>query len=512
LKKSTILELKDMSDSREVLSERPHRFVVLFVYILIILIVAALVWAFMGHIDYYVKAQGEVRPNESISVVRNTVTGRVLEVNLSEGQRVKRGELLFAMDVETQLNTVAILERQLDAVTLEITNMEKYRTSIILGENLFDGTSPDELDYYLRYQKYITDREVSVEQVKNANLDFTRILSEAKVSESNAKNSSKRIEAEIAGLRLLLRSVDEGENLLSEHDAKHYGSFLNYKLDMERYAALIERYQVLTDRAEALYEVGGLSQKQLESARFDLKSSLLEWDKYRNEFRFNINQNIDGLESSLLDLNASIQSANTVFNSYSERGYSEDLTVEKCKLDALAPISDTLFNLRINADGLQKDLSSIRLSISEARVTAIIEGVISLNTEISVGDYLQSGMEIASIIPGTAGDFKVILAVFDSDITDVTEGQIVFVRFNALPYNEYGELEGRITKISTDSRSDSNGQSYYLAEAELSNTVLTGRDGKHESIKVGMAVDVRVITKTVRIIHWVLDKLNFIDG
>ena len=512
MKKSTIWELREMSDSREVLSEWPHHFVAWFGYGLIALIAVALIWSFWGHIDYYVRAQGEVRPNEPVSVIRSTVTGRVLETNLSEGQQVRKGDLLFTMDVETQLNTAAILESQFDTVNQEITNLEKYRDSIIQSENLFDATEPNESDYYYRYEKYVTDRDVAIEQVKNANLDFTKLLSDAKTAESNAQNNSQLIKKEIDGLDLLLQSINQGQNLIPKSDAKQYAIFLDYQLNLDRYAALIVQQEIQRTRAEALYAVGGISEKQMESALDDLDSTIRDRERYKNEFRLGIINSIDSLDNNLNDLNSSIKSANVVIESYTDREYSEGLVTEKSKLDALTQTSDAMFNLQNNAYALQKDLGGIQLSISEARVITPIDGTVSLRTEINVGDFLQSGTEIATIIPGTNGELKVVLAVPNADIADMKEGQLVHYRLQALPFREYGELDGRITKISTDSQRDNTGQSYYMVEAELSDTILIGREGTPESIKVGMMVEVRVITKNVRIIHWVLEKLDFIDG
>ncbi|MDR0490640.1 MAG: HlyD family secretion protein [Oscillospiraceae bacterium] len=512
MKKTIVLELREMSDSREVMSERPRRFVALFCYCLIAVIAAALAWSFLGHIDYYVKAQGEVRPNESVSVIRSAVTGRVLETNLSEGQKVKKGDLLFSVDMETQLMTSFVLEKQMESVSREMANLEKYRESIIQGENLFNQDDTNEADYFYRYQKYITDQAVSLEQARNTNLDFRRLLSEAEISESSAKNNLARVRDEIAGQQLLLSSISEGKNLVPESSAKLYGSYADYCLVLERYDAIIDQQRMQAIRAEALYEVGGMALKQLEAARFDLNSTMRELEKYKNEFRLNINQSIDSLNKNQNDLGASLQSAQALLAAYDGRGYDEELIAEKSKLDALAYISDSLFNLQNNADALQKDLGAIRLSLHEANAIAPIDGTVSMNLEISSGDYLQGGTEIATIIPGANGEYKVVLAVPNADIADIKEGQLVNYRFGALPFQEYGELAGRIAKISVDSRSNNAGQSYYLVEAELTDTTLYGRDGAPEFVKVGMTAEARVITKNVRIINWVLEKLNFIDG
>jgi HlyD family secretion protein len=505
--------MEELSDSREVLAETPHRFMAWFIYLLIAIILTALVWAFVGNIDYYVKVQGEVRPGEVVSNIRNTVTGRVKESYLEEGKSVHKGDLLFAMDVDMQLETSEILERQFDTVGREIKNLEKYRTCIIEGKNLFDADKPEESDYYYRYQKYVTDRDVSAEQVKNTNLDFEKLISDAQLSSETAQNNKTRISHEIDTLHLLLQSVDSNTNLIPKEDVRQHDSFVDYQLNMKRYADLLAQQDTRRKRAEALFAVGGVSKKEKETALYEWQSTALERDTYQNKFRLNINQSLEELEKNREDLSASIKSANAVFSSYSGRGYNAALTAEKSKLDALTGISDTLFTLQNNSDSLQKDLGNIRLSIAEARVISPIDGVINLLTEISVGDYLQSGTEIATIIPGTSGELKIILAVPNADIADIHENQTVHYRFSALPYNEYGELDGAITNISTDVRTDSNsGQSYYLVEAQLPDTVLYGRNQEPASIKVGMALEARVITKNVKIIHWVLEKLNFIDG
>jgi HlyD family secretion protein len=506
------IELKDMSDSREVLSEKPRRFISYFVYFLILMILIALVWAILGRIDYYIKAGGEVRPNETVSVIRNTVTGRVLEVNLSEGQRVNKGDVLFVMDVETHINTAVILERQLETITLEMRNLEKFRESVISNENLFDIDNPDETDYYFRFQKHITDRDTALEQLRNANLDFERIFSDAIISEENALGNSRRMRDEINELNLLLRSIEQGENLIPVSNSVRHGSFIDYQINVERYTLLINTHKAQEERAEALYAVGGVSKNQLETAQNDLTAIILERDRYVNEFLININNNIENLNKNIIELESVIQSASLVMGFYSDRGFSEELIIEKSKLDALAHITDMLFNFQSNSDALQMDLDSLRLSISEASIISPIDGVVSLATEINTGDFLQGGMEIATIIPDASGELRIILAITNADIADISVGQPVHFRFPALPFRDYGEIQGHITQISVDSRNDNYGQSYFIVEAEMNNNVLYGRNGEPEYIRIGMAVEARVITRNTRIIHWVLEKLDFINN
>jgi HlyD family secretion protein len=89
--KGIIQDINELSDSRELLESKPHKFVLLFLYIFMSLLVAALVWTYFGEKDVVVKANGNVRPNEGISFIRNKVLGKVERVNYKNGQFIKKG-------------------------------------------------------------------------------------------------------------------------------------------------------------------------------------------------------------------------------------------------------------------------------------------------------------------------------------------------------------------------------------------------------------------------------------
>jgi HlyD family secretion protein len=239
--------------------------------------------------------------------------------------------------------------------------------------------------------------------------------------------------------------------------------------------------------------------------------AVLEADAYKNEVLLNADQNITGLDRTIRELNAQGRSARAAIDAYSQKGYDEELIADKSRLDALTATSETIFSLQNNLDSLYKELVQIRLSIAEASVYAPIDGTINLYSELGAGDYVQAGSEIATIVPDAEGALKIQIAVSNADIAELQTGQEVRYRFAALPYSDYGELSGSITKISSDARRDNNGGSYYLIEGELSGYSLRDRGGAEESVKVGMAVEARVITHTRKIVYWVLDKLNFID-
>jgi len=102
--KTYIQDLKDITDSREMLESKPHFFLAWFTYILIGIFVVFLIWAYYGQIDDYVKAIGTVRPGEKISTIRNIVAGKVDKVNFDQGMRVREGDVLYTIEVDGLLS------------------------------------------------------------------------------------------------------------------------------------------------------------------------------------------------------------------------------------------------------------------------------------------------------------------------------------------------------------------------------------------------------------------------
>jgi len=505
-----IFNLSEMSDSHEVLAERPNKFVLLFAYFIIVLLVIALVWAFLGEIDVYIRATGEVRPNDKISTVRSILSGKIKETYIEDGMTVQKGDTLFVIDVQYNLKTLEILERQYNTISCEIENLIRLRECVILSENQFDPSDASQIDYYYRYRKYVTDIDTAVESIENINLDIERFHEDALATRENASDNRNRVMVELSALQLLLNSIESGENLVPDRNGEHHRRYLDFEINIGRYEDLISSKSASLWRMEQLYAVGGVSLTALETAQLELDSILYERDRYVNEIQISVLQGITTLELSVSDIGATIRSADSIL-ALSGGGFSEELLRERYMLDTLTSISEALFSLQNNRDTLHIDIVGLRLILEEAQVLAPISGVVSMFGEMNAGDFIQTGMDIATILPTSKSEHRVMLFVSNADIADIEVGQKTNFRFAALPFMEYGEMPGIITRISSDTYSNDEGQSYYIVEATMDEGSLYDRNGVEAKIVVGMVCDVRVITSTKKIIHWVLEKLDFID-
>ena len=131
--------------------------------------------------------------------------------------------------------------------------------------------------------------------------------------------------------------------------------------------------------------------------------------------------------------------------------------------------------------------------------------------DLSVGNTVQSGTQIAKVIPSD-NELKTALYIPSTDISDVKVGQKVEYTVSSISSTDYGKVYGKITDVSADSFADqSNNMMYYKAEATLDSSSLSNLSGEIKELKSGMTVEAHIISGSKKIIIWFLEQLNFID-
>ena len=504
--------MKDMSDSREMLEARPHSFVTWFIYILITLILVALTWSYFGGIEEYVKATGSVRPGERISTIRNAVSGRVDRVYFVEGSRVVKGDVLYTIELNRMLLERDEKTRLVAQYELDRRNLLKYHRSILEERNLFGEQGVEEPEYFNRVQKYLNDRKLNIEQIANAEIDMEQMKEDAKLSKIMAEDKLDAAIVDLSNRETLLKSVKQDENLFALENAEYYNRYENYLFYVQRLNDVYAQYESNHARLSRLFAVGGATRAEVEDALRQLESARLEIAKYKNEYIINLQDSIKLGTLRVQELTNSLQKWLTSMDAFSERNQSAALLIEKKRIDMLVQIEDSLTENSNNLELLLGELRRLEVSLEEGVVKAPINGIVNMHMEINRGDLLQSGTEIAVIVPDTSSEYVMQLMISNKDIAGIRTGQTIKYRFLALPYREYGELDGVVRTISADARVDPlSGISYYQVEATITDTELVSHTGNVARIKVGMACDAQVITKSKKILFWLLEKINLMD-
>ncbi|KHF28980.1 Type I secretion system membrane fusion protein PrsE [Anoxybacillus sp. BCO1] len=173
----------------------------------------------------------------------------------------------------------------------------------------------------------------------------------------------------------------------------------------------------------------------------------------------------------------------------------EEISLAKFKTDKLVEINEAIKQQEKLVKDLEGKKKDIEVQLRNYRIIAPINGVVNIIKDVNEGDIIHPNDPILTVIPDRQSQYKMIIYVSNKDISKTKIGAKVSYHFAALPYREYGEVEGRIVRISTDSTvNPEDGISYYIVEATVPNESLQSYKGKKAKIKVGMQAEAFVVT------------------
>lgn len=153
--KYKIEELKDITDSREIMQSKPNGFSKYMTYIIIVLLASVIVWSILANKEITVKASGVVRPSIEVAKLSSGVNGTVTEVNISEGMTVKKGDVLLVVNGEEYEVQKKSLEESLKNRENDLEANKKLKKSILDEVNYLDSEDTIEKIYYKKYQLYL---------------------------------------------------------------------------------------------------------------------------------------------------------------------------------------------------------------------------------------------------------------------------------------------------------------------------------------------------------------------
>ena len=218
-----ILDMSEMSDSKEVYESRPHPFFVVFIYLLLTIVAVAVIWAAVFKIDIVVKGTGTVAAREDSSVITNTYAGAITQCNVTDGQVVNKGDVLYEVEAKNwdlQLNNY---NTQLDQNEDRLAMMEAYLSWLM--DNSVDLSSHTENPYY---DEYAARQKIVSLQMDLAQSEFStqKEAYDAKLASGNTMLTY--YEDEINKLNQLSVGIKTRTNTFAETDSYYYAKLNNY--------------------------------------------------------------------------------------------------------------------------------------------------------------------------------------------------------------------------------------------------------------------------------------------
>jgi len=227
--KPIIMNMREMSLSKEVYDKKPGKFFTLFIYGLFVLVATALAWAYFGKIDIVIRAQGIIRPNAQVAVVINAVQGEVQYVHFYEGMYVQQGDVLYVMDTFHLENEREMLAVQLSSLELELATFELFHDSLLAGENLINSFN---YEHSTRFDSFL----LSLGAIEHDAQHRINLLQEEAQSLAAVLARSN---TELGQLRAFENSILQERDMFGGNSAQR-SQYLRYVLEMEDFAFQIQ--------------------------------------------------------------------------------------------------------------------------------------------------------------------------------------------------------------------------------------------------------------------------------
>ena len=393
-------------------------------------------------------------------------------------------------------------------------------------------------------EKYNNQAEQGLVTASDVNAAKTRVEESKAEYEAYKKSMLNQVDEQLLKLELMEtedQSNKSGEELTASQNeiAERKTNLLKLKIAIETgkefdgsdieliewYWAYIEKerdlYLISEETESEFYELQDAYQAQetreeitidmIEEAGIAYDDSCLSVQSVRDKFISQLESKVDSLKLEIATLKSNIEDLEITLDKKQNTDLYGELTEDKMKSEAIVTVNQEIDTLENSTRTAQSKLSELKEIVDNGEVKANYNGKVTLLEEMNPGDFIQAGTKMCSIIP--EGDvLRAVLYIPESDIAKVKQGCRTEYLIDAIPYNEYGHISGRITNLTADSVSlESTSKKYYLAWAEIPSAEMKNKKGEVRRIQNGMMLEAKIICGSKKALFWILEKVNLID-
>lgn len=495
-----IEDINNLSDSRQVLESKPNKFITIFIYILVALILMFLTWAWFSEKEVVAKVSGVVRPNSQVQTISNIVQGEVKNVKMKKGEKVLKGDILFEIDSDSLEKEKERIDDQIDKINEDNSNLNKLNKSIANNTNYFSN-SGSEKEYYYKFKSYESGNTVSLAEknnIANSKNELSgekskleklskSIIEETNYNEANSAYSAQ-YESYMSSRQMIKNKIDQLNNSKNE---------LNKQLESDN-KKINEIPQDDAQQLDLIKASIDEKQQQISQIDFEIKNSNEELEKLKND-------TVAQIKGSIQEAN---QSINTLDGNLKSIDETSSINKDSNKTTILAQIEEKINLNKQSKTELEDNKKQIEESLEKCVIKSPVNGKINTLLDLQQGLVLQPGTIVANVIPNSS-NYKVDLMIPTKDIANISTDKKIKYSFEALPYREYGFLEGTVDSISPDSKSDGDtGMVFFEGEGSLNSNVLYSNKGEKSYIKPGMLCEAKIVTRSEKMLYYILEQIG----
>ncbi len=395
-----------------------------------------------GDISVSISGSGTIE-SASAKNIASEVSAKVKSVNVSVGDKVSKGDVLFELDSSD-------LETQIRNKQRSVTNLSKTVSSYKEDVN--------NLNVHATQAGYVSNLKYSKGDTVNKNSVLFEITD----------SSTYKVEVKVYYNEKNPVSIGDSVKLMFSETFTYIDGVVTNVSDIKEQSTLGGQLQTV----EIEVENPGYTLEGVEVSNISIKT-------------------VQGLTVTSATTGTFVANEPKSFKSPSSG------TIKEMYINNGSYISDNQLIIVLENDDLYDDLSDAKLSLSDAltelndiksdssfyTITSPIDGIVT-SVNISEGDYVRSESTIAKVVNNYDIEFEI--DVDELDILDLEVGQKAKVTIDAIEETAVTPLEGTVSEIALEGTTMSSVTSYPVTIS------LTGND----DIKMGMNCSAEIIVES----------------
>lgn len=430
----------------EILYAEPSRMIAATIMLMLLIVVSALLWSFIGRADVIVSAPGILGPEDEVRRVYAPINGELVDIYVTEGAPVSEGDLLARLNARDAIQVAAnAVEAELALKEAEQEHKDFPARRELMQRHAESLQAQIETAEHL-HEKRVTEGLAKLSQAQKAKLEEARgTLEKAGRNRDTARREWDKLQ------RLFSRPGGGGISKSKVEEARDVSlaSETDYKLAEAKLGEL--EFQLSEEHARAKVELDSSDQK-LEELRIEHEKAL---------------------------------------NDIKQEEYRIELKYRSARLAAEAATRITFEN--IDAENY-------------LRIPSPVSGVVTYVASTQKGDKVQANTPLISIAPKGARSVLKI-DIDEKDRGFLREGLEVKLKFSAFPYQRYGFIAGTLDYISPSTQRSQSDTLVYKGHVSLNKDYYRVDDIDYP-LRYGMTAIAEVVVRKRRLIDMAIDPLR----
>ncbi|MBW4671744.1 MAG: HlyD family secretion protein [Cyanomargarita calcarea GSE-NOS-MK-12-04C] len=438
-----------------------------------LIVFGTIAWANYSQIDEVATAPGELIASTQVRPVTALGGGSILAVNVKEGDRVAKDQVLLQRDPDVQQADVARLAKSVRLIQEDIRRLDAERAgSTTAGTQLQDELLTSRLRDFAGRQgaaKAETNRQLA--QINQAKVRLSRLQENL----NNAKTSRDSVRSNLDSAKKVRDEIKPNLDIAKEREQR-----LNSLLA----SGAVPKLQYLQ------------AQEAVNSAKINITKAIDEVTNAENKLT-EAQDKVESLQKDIAAQEQEISQTQAAFQGATNQS-------ERLGSERQAEILTQLNKRKEELTTIQGQLEQARKQQNMETIKSPFAGTI-YRIKATKGP-VQAGEELLSILP-EGEELQLEVKVFNRDIGFIREGMRAKVKMATFPFQEFGTIEGQVVQISPNAIVDKDLGLVFPTRIKLNKHTVQVR-GANVAFTPGMSANGEIVTRKKSILTFITEPVT----